>query len=142
MVDVGDKAATLRRAIARAVVRMTPDTAGRIASGDAPKGDVVSTARIAGIQAAKRTAELIPLCHPLPLSFVDVTIAIDPGEGLVTIEAETRTSAQTGVEMEAMTACSVAALTVYDMVKGVERGVEIAEVALLEKTGGKQDWRR
>ena len=142
MVDVGDKLATLRRASARALVRMAPDTAARVAAGDAPKGDVISTARIAGIQAAKRTAELIPLCHPLPLSFVDVSIAIDAGDGLVTIEAETRTTAQTGVEMEAMTACAVAALTVYDMVKGIERGVEIAEVALLEKTGGKQDWRR
>jgi len=142
MVDVGDKLATLRRASARALVRMAPDTAARVAAGDAPKGDVISTARIAGIQAAKRTAELIPLCHPLPLSFVDVSIAIDAGDGLVTIEAETRTTAQTGVEMEAMTACTVAALTVYDMVKGIERGVEIAEVALLEKTGGKQDWRR
>jgi len=142
MVDVGDKLATLRRASARALVRMAPDTAARVVAGDAPKGDVISTARIAGIQAAKRTAELIPLCHPLPLSFVDVSIAIDAGDGLVTIEAETRTTAQTGVEMEAMTACTVAALTVYDMVKGIERGVEIAEVALLEKTGGKQDWRR
>jgi len=142
MVDVGDKLATLRRASARALVRMAPDTAARVAAGDAPKGDVISTARIAGIQAAKRTAELIPLCHPLPLSFVDVSIAIDTGDGVVTIEAETRTTAQTGVEMEAMTACAVAALTVYDMVKGIERGVEIAEVALLEKTGGKQDWRR
>ena len=142
MVDVGDKLATLRRASARALVRMAPDTAARVVAGDAPKGDVISTARIAGIQAAKRTAELIPLCHPLPLSFVDVSIAIDTGDGVVTIEAETRTTAQTGVEMEAMTACTVAALTVYDMVKGIERGVEIAEVALLEKTGGKQDWRR
>ncbi len=142
MVDVGDKLATLRRASARALVRMAPDTAARVVAGDAPKGDVISTARIAGIQAAKRTAELIPLCHPLPLSFVDVSIAIDTGDGVVTIEAETRTTAQTGVEMEAMTACAVAALTVYDMVKGIERGVEIAEVALLEKTGGKQDWRR
>jgi len=142
MVDVGDKLATLRRASARALVRMAPDTAARVVAGDAPKGDVISTARIAGIQAAKRTAELIPLCHPLPLSFVDVSIAIDTGDGVVTIEAETRTTAQTGVEMEAMTACTVAALTVYDMVKGIERGVEIAEVALLEKTGGKRDWRR
>ena len=142
MVDVGDKLATLRRASARALVRMAPDTAARVVAGDAPKGDVISTARIAGIQAAKRTAELIPLCHPLPLSFVDVSIAIDTGDGVVTIEAETRTTAQTGVEMEAMTACTVAALTVYDMVKGIERGVEIGEVALLEKTGGKQDWRR
>ena len=142
MVDVGDKPATLRRASARALVRMAPETAARVAAGDAPKGDVVSTARIAGIQAAKRTPELIPLCHPLPLSFVDVSIAVDAAAGIVTVEAETRTTAQTGVEMEAMTACSVAALTVYDMVKGIERGVEITDLALLEKTGGREDWRR
>ena len=142
MVDVGAKAPSERRARARALVRMAPATSARVAAGDAPKGDVVSTARIAGIQAAKRTADLIPLCHPLPLSFVDVVVRIDADEGLVTIEAEAATTAQTGVEMEAMTACSVAALTVYDMVKGIERGVEIVEVTLLEKTGGKQDWRR
>jgi cyclic pyranopterin monophosphate synthase len=142
MVDVGAKAVTDRRAVARGVVRMAPETASAVASGNAPKGDVISTARIAGIQAAKRTAELIPLCHPLPLSFVDVTIEVDAEAGTVTIRSEARTSGQTGVEMEALTACSVAALTVYDMVKGIERGVEIAEVALLEKTGGRHDWRR
>jgi cyclic pyranopterin phosphate synthase len=140
MVDVGDKPVTDRRAIAHAVVTMSPATAATVARGDAPKGDVVSTARIAGIQAAKRTAELIPLCHPLPLSFVDVRL--DVQEDRVEIEAESRTSGQTGVEMEAMTAAAVAALTVYDMVKGIERGVEIGEVHLLEKTGGKHDWRR
>ena len=140
MVDVGEKAVTERRARARATVRMSAETAAAVARGDAPKGDVVATARIAGIQAAKRTAELIPLCHPLPLSFVDVRIAI--GEDRVEIEAEARTSAQTGVEMEAMTAASVTALTVYDMVKGLERGVEISEVVLLEKSGGRHDWRR
>jgi cyclic pyranopterin monophosphate synthase len=140
MVDVGDKAVTDRRAVAHAVVTMSPATAGAVARGDAPKGDVISTARIAGIQAAKRTAELIPLCHPLPLSFVDVRLEV--GEDRVEIEAEARTSGQTGVEMEAMTAASVAALTVYDMVKGIERGVEIGPVALLEKTGGRHDWRR
>jgi cyclic pyranopterin phosphate synthase len=142
MVDVGAKAVTDRRAVARGVVRMAPETAAAVASGNAPKGDVISTARIAGIQAAKRTAELIPLCHPLPLSFVDVTIEVDAEAGTVTIRSEARTSGQTGVEMEALTACSVAALTVYDMVKGIERGVEIAEVALLEKTGGRHDWHR
>jgi cyclic pyranopterin phosphate synthase len=140
MVDVGGKDVTDRRAVARAVVRMSPDTAAAVARGDAPKGDVVGTARIAGIQAAKRTSELIPLCHPLPLSFVDVRIEVldDRAE----IETEARTSGQTGVEMEALTAASVAALTVYDMVKGIERGVEIAEVTLLEKSGGRHDWRR
>jgi cyclic pyranopterin phosphate synthase len=140
MVDVGDKQATDRRALARAVVRMSPETAAAVARGDAPKGDVVSTARIAGIQAAKRTAELIPLCHPLALSFVDVRIEVR--EDCVEIETEARTTGPTGVEMEALTAASVAALTVYDMVKGIERGVEIAEVALLEKRGGRHDWRR
>jgi cyclic pyranopterin phosphate synthase len=140
MVDVGAKEVTDRRAVARALVRMSAETAAAVARGDAPKGDVLSTARIAGIQAAKRTAELVPLCHPLPLSFVDVRIEV--GEGRVEIEAEARTSAQTGVEMEAMTAAAVAALTVYDMVKGLERGVEIAEIVLLEKSGGRHDWRR
>jgi len=142
MVDVGAKPVTDRRALARGVVRMSPETAAAVAAGNAPKGDVISTARIAGIQAAKRTSDLIPLCHPLPLSFVDVRIEVDAKAGIVTIEAEARTSAQTGVEMEALTAASVAALTVYDMVKGIERGVEIAEVVLLEKTGGRHDWRR
>ena len=140
MVDVGHKQVTDRRAVARAVVRMSPETAAAVARGDAPKGDVVSTARLAGIQAAKRTAELIPLCHPLPLSFVDVRIEVH--DDRVEIETEARTSGQTGVEMEALTAASVAALTVYDMVKGIERGVEIAEVVLLEKSGGRHDWRR
>jgi cyclic pyranopterin monophosphate synthase len=140
MVDVGGKDVTDRRAVARAVVRMAPETAAAVARGDAPKGDVIGTARLAGIQAAKRTADLIPLCHPLPLSFVDVTAEVE--ENAVVLVAEARTSAQTGVEMEAMTAASVAALTVYDMVKGIERGVEIGPVELLEKTGGKQDWRR
>jgi cyclic pyranopterin phosphate synthase len=140
MVDVGAKDVTDRRAVARAVVRMSADTSAAVARGDAPKGDVLSTARIAGIQAAKQTSALIPLCHPLPLSFADVRIEVR--DGLVEIEAEARTSAQTGVEMEAMTAASVAALTVYDMVKGLERGVEIAEVVLLEKSGGRHDWRR
>jgi cyclic pyranopterin monophosphate synthase len=140
MVDVGDKAVTDRRAVARAVVRMAPETAAAVARGDAPKGDVVGTARLAGIQAAKRTSDLIPLCHPLPLSFVDVRIALR--EDRVEIETEARTTARTGVEMEALTAASVAALTVYDMVKGLERGVEIAELVLLEKSGGRHDWRR
>jgi cyclic pyranopterin phosphate synthase len=140
MVDVGAKAVTDRRAVARATVRMSPETAAAVRGGDAPKGDVAGTARIAGIQAAKRTAELIPLCHTLPLSFVDVRIEL--GDDRVEIESEARTSAQTGVEMEALTAASVAALTVYDMVKGIERGVEITDVALVEKSGGRHDWRR
>jgi cyclic pyranopterin monophosphate synthase len=142
MVDVGGKEKTDRRAVARADVRMSPDTAEAVERGDGPKGDVVSTARIAGIQAAKRTAELIPLCHPLPLTHVDVAVGVDAAAGTVTLIAEAATNAETGVEMEAMTACAVAALTIYDMVKGLERGVSIGPVALLEKTGGKEDWRR
>ena len=131
MVDVGAKPVTERRAVARAVVTMSADTAELARGGDLPKGDLSSTARIAGIQAAKRTAELIPLCHPLPLSYVDVEVEV--GDAEVVLVAEARTAAQTGVEMEAMTACAVAALTVYDMVKGVERGVEVGPVVLLEK---------
>ena len=143
MVDVGGKPVTDRRAVARGVVRMSPQTAALVAEGAAPKGDVIGVARIAGIQAAKRTADLIPLCHQLPLSFVDVDIEVDPSTGVVALTAEARTSFQTGVEMEALTACSVAALTVYDMVKGVEKGVVVEEVALLDKTGGKSgDWHR
>jgi cyclic pyranopterin phosphate synthase len=143
MVDVGAKPQTARRAVARALVRMDPATAARVAAGDAPKGDVLGTARIAGIQAAKRTGELIPLCHPLPLDHVDVEAQVDAAAGTVTLTAEARVTARTGVEMEAMTAASVAALTVYDMVKGLEKGVEIASVVLLEKSGGRSgDWRR
>jgi cyclic pyranopterin phosphate synthase len=142
MVDVGEKPVTERRAVASAVVHMSPQTARAVVDGDAPKGDVVSTARIAGIQGGKRTAELVPLCHPLPLSFLDVRVEVDPQAGTVALEAEARTSAQTGVEMEALTACTIAALTVYDMVKGIERGVEVSSVRLLEKSGGRHDWRR
>jgi cyclic pyranopterin phosphate synthase len=143
MVDVGAKEVTERRAVARATVRMSPQTAAAVAAGNAPKGDVLGTARIAGIQAAKRTGELIPLCHPLPLDYVGVDAVVDADAGTVTLTAEARINARTGVEMEALTAVSVAALTVYDMVKGLEKGVEIADVVLLEKTGGRSgDWRR
>ena len=143
MVDVGDKPVTDRRAVARAVVRMSPATAAAVAAGEGPKGDVMSTARIAGIQAAKRTGELIPLCHPLGLDHVDVRAEVDAAAGTVTLTAEARVIARTGVEMEAMTAAAVAALTVYDMVKGLERGVVVQEVALLEKSGGRSGhWRR
>jgi cyclic pyranopterin monophosphate synthase len=143
MVDVGGKPVTERRAVARAVVRMSPDTARAVAAGDAPKGDVLGTARLAGIQAAKRTGELIPLCHPLGLDHVDVDAVIDAKAGTVTLTAEASVAARTGVEMEAMTAAAVAALTVYDMVKGLERGVTVEEVALLEKSGGRSGaWRR
>ncbi len=141
MVDVGGKAVTERRAVARAEIVCGPRVAEAVRRGDAPKGDVLGTARLAGIMAAKRTSELIPLCHPLPLDAVEVEAEV--GEDRVVLTATARTTARTGVEMEAMTAASVAALTVYDMVKGLEKGVEIASVVLLEKTGGKSgDWRR
>jgi cyclic pyranopterin phosphate synthase len=143
MVDVGEKQESERRAVAEARVRMSPETAATVERGDAPKGDVLGTARLAGIQAAKRAGELIPLAHPLPLTFVDIEAGIDAGEGVVTLTAEARTVARTGVEMEAMTAAAVAALTVYDMVKGTERGVSIERVELVEKSGGRSgSWRR
>src|ERR671911_2058307 len=123
MVDVSAKVPTDRFARARAVVRMSPGAAARVAAGDAPKGDVAAVARIAAIQAAKRTDELIPLAHSLPLTHVDPEVEIDAGAGTVTIVAVARCAERTGVEMEAMVACSVAALTVYDMVKGIEPGV-------------------
>jgi cyclic pyranopterin monophosphate synthase len=142
MVDVGDKPATERRAVARARVRVRPETARAVAEGNAPKGDVLGTARIAGIQAAKRTSDLIPLCHPLALTFVGVEGYVDVEKGGIVLTAEVRTTGPTGVEMEALTAAAVAALTVYDMVKGLERGAEIAEVVLLEKSGGRSgEWR-
>ena len=130
MVDVGGKPLSRRRAVARAVVRMAPETVRQLAT--LPKGDALVTAKLAGIQAAKRTSELIPLCHPLPLTHVGVEIAL--GEAEVEIVASAETTAQTGVEMEALVAASVAALTVYDMAKAVDKGMEIGEVRLLEKT--------
>jgi cyclic pyranopterin phosphate synthase len=143
MVDVSAKQPTDRRALARATVELSPETARVVERADAPKGEVLGTARIAGIQAAKRTAELIPLCHPLPLSYVGVEAEVDPDQGLVTLTAEARTTAPTGVEMEALTAATVAALTVYDMIKGLDRGARIREVVLLEKSGGRSgEWRR
>ncbi len=140
MVDVGAKRVTERRARARARVRMSRETAAAIAAGNAPKGEVLGTARLAGILAAKQTAQLIPLAHPIALSFVDLEASVDVEHGLVELISEVAVAAQTGVEMEAMVACSVAALTVYDMVKGLERGVVIEQVVLLEKTGGRHDW--
>ena len=142
MVDVSAKAPSDRYARARAVVRMSPGAAARVAAGDAPKGDVAAVARIAAIQAAKRTDELIPLAHSLPLTKVGAEIEVDAVQGTVTIVAEARTTDRTGVEMEALVACSVAALTVYDMVKGIEPGVVIERVELLDKTGGKADFHR
>jgi cyclic pyranopterin phosphate synthase len=137
MVDVGAKDESKRMARARARLRVSSATATAIEEGSGPKGEVAGVARIAGIQAAKRTAELIPLAHPLPLTFVDVTISTDVVLGVVEVVSEARTRDRTGVEMEALTACTVAALTVYDMVKAIERGVAIEEVVLIEKLGGK-----
>jgi cyclic pyranopterin phosphate synthase len=143
MVDVGAKPVTARRAVALARVRMSPATAAAIMAGETPKGEALLVSRLAGIQAAKRTADLIPLCHPLPLTSVDIDVSVDVDVGVVELVAEARTVASTGVEMEAMTAASVAALTLYDMVKGLERGVEIEAVVLLEKSGGRSGtWRR
>ena len=130
MVDVGAKPVQQRRAVARAIVRMAPETVARL--GDLPKGDALTTAQLAGIMAAKRTSELIPLCHPLPLSHIEVTL--DVGEDAVEITSVVETTAQTGVEMEALTAVSVAALTVYDMAKAVDSGMSISDVTLVEKT--------
>src|SRR4029077_876175 len=130
MVDVGAKPLSRRRAVARAEVRMAPETARRLR--DLPKGDALTTAQLAGIMAAKRTSDLIPLCHPLPLSHIEVIL--DVREDSVEIVATAETTAQTGVEMEALTAASVAALTVYDMAKAVDKEMRIAEVVLVEKT--------
>jgi len=130
MVDVGDKPQSRRRAVARAFVRMAPETAARL--HDLPKGDALATAQVAGIMAAKRTSGLIPLCHPLPLSRIDVSLSVR--DAAVEIVATVETTAQTGVEMEALTAVSVAALTVYDMAKAVDKGMVVTDVALLEKT--------
>ena len=130
MVDVGGKPLSRRRAVAAATLRMAPETARRLR--DLPKGDALTTAQLAGIMAAKRTSELIPLCHPLPLSHVEVSLEV--GEDSVEIVAVVETTAQTGVEMEALTAAAVAALTVYDMAKAVDKAMVIADVRLLEKT--------
>lgn len=143
MVDVSAKPETVREAVARATLRMARSTLRTIRLGNAPKGDVLGVARTAGILAAKRTPDLIPLCHPLRITGVDVTFGLDERRGRLSVEARVRTVDKTGVEMEALTAAAVAALTVYDMVKAVEKGVTIAEVALMEKTGGKSGrWTR
>lgn len=141
MVDTSDKSVTTRRAVASAFVTMSPETLAALRGHQTPKGDPLETARIAGIMAAKRTAELIPLCHPLPLTHVDVNATIV--ESGVSLEATVATNAQTGVEMEALTAASVAALTVYDMCKALDKGITITNVRLESKTGGKSgEYRR
>lgn len=137
MVDVSGKVSTRRQAIAAAQVRMQTTTFEAIEAGNAPKGDVLGTARLAGIMAAKQTSQLIPLCHPLPLSQVQVQIAPDPQLPGYQIQASVTTKAETGVEMEALTAVSVAALTLYDMAKALEKSIQIEAIRLLSKTGGK-----
>lgn len=143
MVDVSTKAETVREAVARGVLRMAPATLRVIREGNAPKGDVLGVARTAAILAAKRTSDLIPLCHPLRITGVDVDFSEDSRRGELTVQARVRTVDKTGVEMEALTAVSVAALTVYDMIKAVEKGVTIERIELVEKTGGKSGrWAR
>ena len=137
MVDVGGKAVTLRSATAAGRILMSPATLAAVRDGSGPKGDVLSTARIAGIMAAKRTPDLIPMCHPLNLTHVQVDFSIDGAEGAIRIEARARLFGRTGVEMEALTAVSAAALTVYDMCKSYDRDMVITDIFLLEKTGGK-----
>jgi cyclic pyranopterin monophosphate synthase len=137
MVDVSAKSTTVRVAVAAAQVRMLPETLAAIQAGNAPKGDVLGTARLAGIMAAKQTAQLIPLCHPLPLQKVEVTLTPDPKLPGFQIRAEVKTKAETGVEMEALTAVSIAALTLYDMAKALEKSMQIENIRLLSKTGGK-----
>jgi cyclic pyranopterin phosphate synthase len=136
MVGVGHKPPVLRRAVAEAVVRMRPESARAMSDGTLPKGDAAAVARIAGIMAAKRTPELVALCHPLPIDKAGVEVAVDADAGTVTITASVETTARTGVEMEALTAASVAALNVYDLVKGIDTGIVIEQVRLLEKTKG------
>ncbi|KGF71485.1 molybdenum cofactor biosynthesis protein MoaC [Neosynechococcus sphagnicola sy1] len=137
MVDVSEKLPTLRRAIAGGQVRMLPATFAAIQAGNAPKGNVLETAKVAGIMAAKQTAQLIPLCHPLPLHQVEVTISADPQLPGYQIQAEVKTKAETGVEMEALTAVAITALTLYDMAKALEKSIQIEDIRLLSKTGGK-----
>jgi cyclic pyranopterin phosphate synthase len=137
MVDVGAKRVTAREAVAEAVVRMTPATASLLARKALPKGDVLATAKVAGILAAKQTSALIPLTHPIPLDFADVAFDVEPSAGTIGIRATVRCSGRTGVEIEAMTACTVAALTIYDMCKSAEKGIVIERVCLVRKSGGK-----
>jgi cyclic pyranopterin phosphate synthase len=143
MVDVSDKATTVREATARARIQMEPETLLLIEKGEHKKGDVFSVAKIAGIQAAKKCADLIPLCHPLALSAIDVNFIVDSEKNQVEIRTLCRLTGQTGVEMEALTAASVAALTIYDMCKGVDRGMTIGDIELLTKSGGRSgNWQR
>jgi cyclic pyranopterin monophosphate synthase len=141
MVDVAEKAATVREAIAEGLVRMLPETLAAIEAGNAPKGDVLGTARLAGIMAAKQTATLIPLCHPLAIQSVKVSLTPDPTIPGYRIEAKVKIKGETGVEMEALTAVSIAALTLYDMAKALDKEMTIEGIRLLKKTGGKSEYR-
>ena len=140
MVDVGDKTVTQRRAVAHGAVTMQPETLALIKAGNMKKGDVLTVAQLAGIMAAKQTSNLIPLCHPLPLNQVQVVCTLNEVDSRVDIEAVARVSGKTGVEMEALTAVSVAALTIYDMAKAVDRTMQLTAIRLVEKTGGKSDF--
>ena len=143
MVDVSEKAETLREAEARAVVRVNAETYEMICAGTMKKGDVLGVAQVAGIMAAKHTPDLIPMCHPIQLTGVDLSFSLDSGEHTITVTARTRCKGETGVEMEAMTAASAAALTIYDMCKAVQRDIVIESVCLVSKSGGKSgDYRR
>src|SRR5262247_3500830 len=143
MVDVSAKAETAREAVARATLKVKPATLAAVRAGQMAKGDVLGVARTAGIMAAKRTPDLIPLCHPLRITGVDVTFALDSRASTITVEARVRTVDKTGVEMEALTSAAVAGLTVYDMVKAVDRGVVLTDLCLVEKSGGKSGhWQR
>jgi len=143
MVDVGAKRTTQREAVATATVRMTPVTLKKLADRALPKGDVLTTAKVAGVLAAKQTPALIPLAHPLALDSVDITFDLDPDGGTIEIRAIVRCDAKTGVEMEAMTACAIAALTIYDMCKSAEKGIVIEGLQLMRKSGGKSGtWER
>jgi cyclic pyranopterin monophosphate synthase len=143
MVDVSAKPATARRAVAEAIVTLSPETLSMVIDGGGPKGDVLGVAELAGVMGGKRTSDLIPLCHPLALTDLVVQVTPDRAAGGLRVRAEAATIGPTGVEMEALTAASVAALTIYDMVKGVERGVEIRSIGLISKSGGKSgEWHR
>ena len=143
MVDVGDKSTTAREAVADGVIRMQPETLKLILEGGHKKGDVLAVARVAGIMAAKKTAELIPLCHTIPITAIEIELTPDPARSTVRCRATVRTQAQTGVEMEALTAVEIALLTIYDMCKAADRGMMLTDIGLVSKTGGKSgDWRR
>jgi cyclic pyranopterin phosphate synthase len=143
MVDVTEKPVTARRAVAEALVAISPETMSLVIDGGGPKGDVLGVAELAGVMAGKRTSDLIPLCHPIALTDLVVAVTPDRAAGVLRVRAEAATTAPTGVEMEALTAASVAALTIYDMVKGVERGVEVRSVRLISKSGGRSgEWHR